>query len=64
MPSIWVFRRIKVQMLGHAMAQAVSCHILTQRPGFMPESLHVGFVMDKVAVGQAFSHCEFFSIPL
>jgi hypothetical protein len=37
-----------------AMAQAVS-------PGFDPESVHVGFVVDKVALGQVFPRVLRFS---
>jgi hypothetical protein len=37
---------------GRAMAQAVSRW--PQRPEFVPESIHVGFVVDKVALGQVF----------
>jgi hypothetical protein len=33
-----------------------------RRPGFDPGSVHVGFVVDKVALGQVFS--EHFSFPL
>jgi hypothetical protein len=32
-----------------------------QRPGFEPRSGHVGFVVDKVALGQVFS--EYFGFP-
>jgi hypothetical protein len=33
-----------------------------QRPGFKPGSSHVGFVVDKVALGQVFSE-YFFGFP-
>jgi hypothetical protein len=33
-----------------------------RKPGFNPGSVHVGFVVDKVALGQVFP--EFFSFPL
>jgi hypothetical protein len=36
------------------MPQAVSCRPLTAETGFTPGSVHVGFVVDKVALGQAF----------
>jgi hypothetical protein len=36
------------------MAQAVSRSLLPQRPGFAPGSIHVGCVVDKVALGQVF----------
>jgi hypothetical protein len=29
----------------------------SRRPGFKPGSSHVGFVVDKVALGQVFSEC-------
>jgi hypothetical protein len=32
-----------------AMAQAASHRPLTARPGFVPRSFHVGFLVDKVA---------------
>jgi hypothetical protein len=28
--------------------------LLPQKPGFMPTSVHVGIVVDKVALGEAF----------
>jgi hypothetical protein len=43
--------------IWHAIAQAVSC----QWPGFEPRSGHVGYVVDKVALGQVFS--EYSSFP-
>jgi hypothetical protein len=36
------------------MAQAVSRWPLTAEAGFAPGSIHVGFVVDKVALGQVF----------
>jgi hypothetical protein len=39
---------------GHAIAQAVLTGFSLQRPGFTPMSVHVGFVVDKVALGQVF----------
>jgi hypothetical protein len=36
------------------MAQAVSRRPLPRRPGFDPGSVHVGFVVDNVALGQVF----------
>jgi hypothetical protein len=35
-----------------AIAQADSCRILTAEARFAPRSIHVGFVVDKVALGQ------------
>jgi hypothetical protein len=43
--------------LGHAIAQAVSRRL----PGFELRPGHVGFVVDKVALGQVFS--EYFGFP-
>jgi hypothetical protein len=40
--------------LGRAMAQAVGRWPPTARPGFAPGSIHVGFVVGKVALGQVF----------
>ena len=38
--------------LGRAMAQAVSRRHPTAEAGFDPGSVHVGFVVDEVALGQ------------
>jgi hypothetical protein len=35
--------------------------LLPQRPRFVPRSVHVGFVVDKVALGRFIS--EFFGFP-
>jgi hypothetical protein len=40
--------------MGHAMAQVVSRRPLTAEPGFAPGSIHVGLVVNKVALGQVF----------
>jgi hypothetical protein len=37
--------------------------IVLRRPGFDPRSVHVGFVVDKVALGQVFPP-QFFGSPL
>jgi hypothetical protein len=42
-------------VLCSAMAQAVSRRLLTAETRFDPGSVHVGFVVDKVALGQVFS---------
>jgi hypothetical protein len=39
-------------MPGRAMAQVVSRWPLMRRPGFAPGSIHVEFVVHKVALGQ------------
>jgi hypothetical protein len=44
------------------MAQAVSCRPPTAEAGFDPGSVHVGFVVDKLAVGQVFP--DYFGLPL
>jgi hypothetical protein len=44
---------------GRAIAQEVSRWLTSHRGG--PESSHVGFVMDKVELGQVFS--EYFGFP-
>jgi hypothetical protein len=49
---------IAIPQTGRAVAQAVS----RWRPGFEPGSGHVGFVVDKVALGQVFS--EYFGFPM
>jgi hypothetical protein len=48
---------------SRAIAQAFSRRRLTARPGFAPGSVHVGFTVDKVALGQDFFP-EFFGFPL
>jgi hypothetical protein len=47
--------------MGRAMAQAVSRRPLTAGPGFDPRPVHVGFVVDKVALGQVFPRVLRFS---
>jgi hypothetical protein len=46
------FCRMYEKSVGRAMAQAVSPGLSPRRPGFAPGSVHVGFVVDKVALGQ------------
>jgi hypothetical protein len=36
------------------MAEAVSCGLISWRPGLVPWSVCMGFVVDKVALGQVF----------
>jgi hypothetical protein len=47
--------------LGGAIAQVVVAGFPPRRPGFDPGSGQVGFVVDKVALGQVFS--EYFGFP-
>jgi hypothetical protein len=51
----WLIRHClnRTTCSGHAMAQAVSC-LSPRSPGFAPGSVHVGFVVDKVTLGQVF----------
>jgi hypothetical protein len=44
-----------------AIAQALASSFPLRRPGFKPRSGHVGFVVDKVALGQVSS--EYFDFP-
>jgi hypothetical protein len=44
------------------MPQAVSCQLVTAEAGFAPSSVHVGFVVDRVALGQIF--LQVFRVPL
>jgi hypothetical protein len=46
---------------GRAIAKAVSRRLPTTPAGFQPRSGHVGFVVDKVALGQVYS--EYFGFP-
>jgi len=39
---------------GHAMAEVVSCHLITAGSGFNPKPAHVEFVVDKVTLEQVF----------
>jgi hypothetical protein len=48
---------------GRAIAQALVVGFPPRRPGFEPESVHVGFVVDKVALGQVFSEYLGFPCP-
>jgi hypothetical protein len=47
--------------IGRAIVEAVSRRLPTDRSGFEPGSLHVGFVVDKVTLGQVFF--EYFGFP-
>jgi hypothetical protein len=48
-------------ILGRAIAQAVSYRLPTAGSGFDPRLVHVGFVVDEVALGQVCS--EYFGFP-
>jgi hypothetical protein len=48
------FKVLSKCFLGRSMAQVVSRRPFTAGPGFAPGSTHVGFVVDKVALGQVF----------
>jgi hypothetical protein len=41
--------------------ELIECNLLPRRLGFEPGSGHVGFVVDKMALGQDFS--EYFGFP-
>jgi hypothetical protein len=41
---------------GLVMVQVVSHGLSTRRPEIVPGSVHVGFVVDKVALGQVYTH--------
>jgi hypothetical protein len=47
--------------MGRAIAQAVSRWLPTAAARFEPESGQVGFVVEKMALGQVFS--EYFGLP-
>jgi hypothetical protein len=51
----------KKKAVGCAMAQAVSRRLSPRRPVFTSGSIHVGFVVDKVALGQVFLRALRFS---
>jgi hypothetical protein len=46
---------------GRAISQGLVAGFQPRLPGFKPGSSHVGFVVDKVALGQVFS--EYFDFP-
>jgi hypothetical protein len=56
MPSALPWPPKEGRSSGRAIAQAVS-----RRPGFDPKSGHVGFMVDKMELGQVFS--EYFGFP-
>jgi hypothetical protein len=62
----YVQRRSKVDLVlknGRATTQAVSRCLLPRSPGFAPGSTHVGFVVDKVVLGQVFLRVLRFPCP-
>jgi hypothetical protein len=50
-----------VSFMGHSIAQVVSYWLPTATAGFEPWAGHVGFVVDRVAMGQVFS--KYFGFP-
>jgi hypothetical protein len=46
---------------GRAIAQAIIANFPPLRPGFGPRRSHMGFLVNKVALGQDFS--EYFDLP-
>jgi hypothetical protein len=55
-----VFERYLDKGFGRAVAQRLDAGFLPRRPGFA-YGQHVGFVVDKTALGQVFS--EYFGFP-
>jgi hypothetical protein len=53
----WRLKTLLTEAIGRAIAQAARRRL----PGFELESVQVGFVVDKVALGQVFS--EYFGFP-
>jgi hypothetical protein len=49
--SPWIFQVNQKGFVGRAIAQAVSRRPPSRRPGFEPGSGHVGFLVNKVALG-------------
>jgi hypothetical protein len=47
-------RNLDIVQFGLAMARRLVAGLSPRRPGFSPGSVHVGFVVDKVAPGQGF----------
>jgi hypothetical protein len=48
---------------GHAIAQAVSCWLLTM-VAQVQSQVHVGYVIDRVTLEQVFSECISFVFPI
>jgi hypothetical protein len=46
--------KILLVVLVRAMAQAVSSGLSTRKPGFAPGSAQVGFMVDRMALGQVY----------
>jgi hypothetical protein len=62
--SCWLIDgRLKLDT-GRAVVQAVSRRPLTAVAGFAFGSVHMGFVMEKVALGQVFLRVLMFSLPV
>jgi len=66
---IYIYVQKFVRLVGFffirscTIAQTLSRRPLTAKPGFEPRSHHVGFVVDKVALGQGFfSECVEFPL--
>jgi hypothetical protein len=57
--QVWVYRHF-TREVGSAVVEAVTS-FPPQLPGFKTKSGHVGFVVDKVALGQVFSKYTGFS---
>jgi hypothetical protein len=55
--------RTKCHTTVPLLKQFVAC-LSRRRPGFDLGSIHVGFVVDKVALGQVFFPPEYFGFPL
>jgi hypothetical protein len=49
---------------GRAVAQADNHRLLIRTPGFAPRAVLVGFVVDRVALGQAFLRALRFSLSV
>jgi hypothetical protein len=59
-PYLQIKRRKKLQGATPQLRRLVA-GLPQRRPGFEPRTGHVGFVVDKVALGQVFS--EYFGFP-
>jgi hypothetical protein len=59
--KIWFLVLIVRLLAGRAIAHVVFAGFPLRRPGFDPRSSHVGFVVEKVALGQVSS--EYFGFP-
>jgi hypothetical protein len=50
----YIITHYQLEKQGCATAQVLFAIFSPHRPGFVPKAVHMGYVVDKVALGQAF----------